>query len=206
MKKTIIYDFDGTLADNLQEMIHLFKKYAGKELSQKDIKSLRSKRAQEAFRYLGISLFKIPWIIRQMRQDHSISIDKVYPIKGIKEVLYELNKKGYQQGIVTSNSEENVKLFLKYHQLEVFNFIRTGSSFFGKDKVIRRLLKELYLKPNDVLYIGDEVRDCEAARKINIKMIAVTWGFNDEKILQKQNPEYLVRTPNELIKMLEKMN
>lgn len=56
---------------------------------------------------------------------------------------------------------------------------------------------------HEVIYVGDETRDVEAAKKVGVKVIAVTWGINSEKILRKQNPDYLIVKPKELIEVLK---
>ena len=44
----------------------------------------------------------------------------------------------------------------------------------------------------------DEVRDIEAARKSGIKSVAVTWGYNSKDALLKENPDFLINSPDEL--------
>lgn len=50
--------------------------------------------------------------------------------------------------------------------------------------------------------MGDEIRDIEAAKKAGVGAVAVGWGYNILKILKEQNPDYLVRSPKELAKVL----
>ncbi len=40
-----------------------------------------------------------------------------------------------------------------------------SSRIFGKDKIIKKYIKEANLKTSDVLYIGDEHRDIVACKK-----------------------------------------
>ena len=63
----------------------------------------------------------------------------------------------------------------------VFNDIEgiiSTFSIFNKSKAINKLAKQLECSLNDMIYIGDETRDIEAARYAGIKVAAVTWGFN----------------------------
>lgn len=57
----------------------------------------------------------------------------------------------------------------------------------------------------EVIYIGDETRDIEAARKSYVKAIAVSWGFNSKEVLAEQNPDFLIHQPQELIKVIENL-
>jgi phosphoglycolate phosphatase len=49
-----------------------------------------------------------------------------------------------------------------------------------------------------VMYIGDEVRDIDAAKKAEVAAVSVTWGYNTEEVLTKNNPKIIIKTPSEL--------
>jgi phosphoglycolate phosphatase len=53
-----------------------------------------------------------------------------------------------------------------------------------------------------VIYVGDETRDIEAARKIQIQVIAVSWGFNSREVLAEQKPDFLISHPSQLIEVV----
>lgn len=205
--KTIIFDFDGTIADNRQMVFRVINSLAAefgyKRILKHDVVRLRNKKAQDFFKGIGISIFKLPFIVRRIRKELHKEIDKIKLVKGIKEALDELANLECRLGILTSNSEENIRIFLKNNNLELFNFIYSGTSLFGKDKVLKSLIKELKLNQSEVIYVGDETRDIEAARKVGIKVIAVGWGFNLEDILRRENPDCFIRSPDQLVEILE---
>ena len=121
---------------------------------------------------------------------------------GIKEALIELKHQGNKLVIITSNSKENVIVFLEKQEMqEVFDFIYSGTTF-GKSKVINKFLNQNNINPQQAIYVGDETRDIEAARKSNIRAIAVSWGFNSKELLAAQNPDFLIHQPNELIDVI----
>jgi len=91
---------------------------------------------------------------------------------------------------------------LNKNNLNVFDFIYSEGDIFNKADKMKTLLEERKLNPESVFYVGDETRDIEAARAAGIKMIAVSWGFNKEEILKKENPDYLIRKPEELVSLL----
>ena len=51
------------------------------------------------------------------------------------------------------------------------------------------------------MYVGDEARDMEAARRAGVHSVGVTWGFNNRSALEKANPEKLVDKPKDLLKL-----
>lgn len=91
---------------------------------------------------------------------------------------------------------------MQQHELDFFDYIYTSSNIFGKSRVLRRILKENRLDIRKMIYVGDEMRDIEAARQLDMDIIAVSWGANNKKALAALRPTYLVEKPNELIKLL----
>jgi len=120
------------------------------------------------------------------------------------EVLNLLKEEGYKLGIITSAPKESVDKFLEKNGLNLFDFIYSEGNIFGKDKVMTNIMKEKNLNPKQVFYVGDETRDIEAAKRAGIKTIAVTWGFNNEKILLKESPDHLIKKPADLLEILRK--
>src|SRR3990167_9311652 len=103
-------------------------------------------------------------------------------------------------GIVTSNSKENVTSWLDSYKIKhFFHFIHVEPNYFGKNRVIKKVLKKYRMSKSHVFYIGDETRDIDAAKQNGIYSIAVTWGFNSEKILLQHQPHYIARNPNDLL-------
>jgi phosphoglycolate phosphatase-like HAD superfamily hydrolase len=145
----------------------------------------------------------MPFLLRKVREYLHQEILNLKTIPGIQDALVQLKHEGYCLGILTSNSEENVKLFLKKHGLQyLFTFIYSETSLFSKDKSIRKLMKKNNLSSEEIIYVGDETRDIEASKKIHIKVIAVTWGFNSGEVLAQHNPDFLIQQPSELIEVL----
>jgi HAD superfamily hydrolase (TIGR01549 family) len=206
-KKIIIFDFDGTLADTLDALViisnRLALEFGYPPTTPEQLPKLRNLSSREILRQSGVSLFKIPFFLKKIREYLHQEILNLKTIAGIQEALVQLKHEGYSLGILTSNSEENVKLFLKKHGLQdLFTFIYSETSLFSKDKSIRKLMKKNNLTSEEIIYVGDETRDIEASKKIHIKVIAVTWGFNSGEVLAQHNPDFLIQEPSELIEVL----
>lgn len=206
MTKLIIFDFDGTLADTIPISINILKKlatkYYDKTVDEKLIQKLRDKSIPEIFKELEISIIKLPFIARKARKELNKEIAHLKPIKGIRNLLMQLKKQGQTLGIVSSNSKESIKKFLEINNLEIFDFIHTNSRIFGKSNSLKRLLKKNNLDTANAIYIGDEIRDIDAAKKTGIKIISVTWGVNTMDKLASYNPDFLTKSPRELLTLL----
>ena len=59
------------------------------------------------------------------------------------------------------------------------------------------------LVSQDIIYVADEVRDIEAARKAGVKIICVSWGYNDKSSLEKNNPDALVDNTDQLFAVIK---
>lgn len=205
----IVFDFDGTIANTIVSFEKIYnklaKKYHLKNLSKEDFARLQDNHPLEVLREIGINginILKLPFLIRDARKEISkeIQIFKAFP--GIDETILELKKLGFKLGIVTSNSVNNVEKFLKNNDLENFDFVYSVG-LFNKDKQIRKLIKKFKITVEDMIYIGDEIRDIEAARTNGIKVISVIWGLNSRKVLEKNLPDYLAETPQDIVKILK---
>lgn len=205
MGKVLIFDFDGTIADSFDNFLEIVEtlsdKYNFPKIPLAEIEKSRSLDAKTLLKQLKIPLYKIPFLARDMKRMQKEKIAQFHVFKGLSEVLSELKSKGYYMGIITSNGEENVKLFLKNNNIEVFDEIVGDAGMFGKDKLIRTFLKNNTFSKSDALYIGDEIRDIHACKKAGVKIAAVTWGFNSKEGLAKAHPDFLIDKPEELLLM-----
>ena len=204
----LLFDFDGTLADTrtighaiLNDMAREFK---FRELPEYQIEEARGMNTRQFISHLGISKWKVPAMARRGLQLLHERIHLVDPISGIPETLATLHGRGERLAILTSNSEANVEAFLTRHNLPYFEFVSCSSKLFGKGREIRRILRKEKLTPGEILYIGDETRDIEAAKETGLRMAAVTWGYNSEEALQALNPHHLVSLPGELLTLTTK--
>lgn len=91
---------------------------------------------------------------------------------------------------------------MQQEQINCVTEVLTSSKLFGKDKVLKKYMKQQNIDCNDILYVGDEVRDIIACNKVNIPFMWVSWGLDGLELIEKENPTYTVHTPNELIKIL----
>ncbi|MDM9381557.1 HAD-IA family hydrolase [Chlorogloeopsis sp. ULAP01] len=207
IQKVIIFDFDGTIADTVDALVNianrLAKEFGYVQITPEELALLRNLTSREIINYSGISLFKIPFLVKRVKGELKNKIPELKPIPGIKDALAALKTEGHRLGIVTSNSKDNVTEFLKINDLDqLFEFIYSGVTIFGKTTIINNLLRQKQIKSEEVIYVGDETRDIEASKKANIKVIAVTWGFNAPEVLAKQNPYFLIHHPSELLEVI----
>lgn len=150
---------------------------------------LRTMDTRSIIRYLQVPWWKIPFIARFMRKSMNERISEIRTFKGAEDLISDLSQ-GFQLGLVTSNSYENVVAILGQNVLSQFRFIECGTSLFGKKARFKKVLKRSGLSPSQIISIGDEVRDIEAAKNLGILSGAVTWGYAKRDVLLSARPDF----------------
>lgn len=208
-KLILLFDFDGTLADTLAEAVAIINRigpeYNLKKINSEELAKLRKMSAREVIKYSGLPLLQIPFIISRVKNELRKNIEKIEPAKDIKKVIEELSNDKYEMGIVTSNLKESVEKFLENHDINFFSYIHSENNIFGKGQVLKKVMDEQGLDPGEVIYFGDEVRDIDAARSAGIRIISVSWGFNAEEKLREHNPDWLIHSPEEILRILKSL-
>lgn len=201
--KLLLFDFDGTIADTLGDALEILNILSGefgfRRLDPEELQKARDMRTRELMAYLGVSATKLPGISRRGNEEMIKRIGHVMPLPGVPEVLAILRGHGVRLGIVTSNSEANVRNFLTRHDLDYFEMVLSSSKLLGKAREIRIAIKKSGLPKDQILFVGDESRDIEAAQKAGIPIAAVTWGYNSVKALEAMKPEYVIEKASELL-------
>ncbi len=209
-KKTIIFDFDGTIADTLDLWVDLYNNIAHEfdcnVVGKSEVKKLQTMRPQQVLDEYWVSMIKLPFLLFRLRRELKKRIIELKPINGIVQAIKEIKDAWFHLGIMTSNTKSNVKSFLDINWLDnIFDFIHSGRNLFGKDRVIKRLMKRNNLNNDDAVYVGDETRDIEASQKVGIPIVSVSWGFNTRSILESLNPNVIVDDPKDLLGHLRKI-
>jgi phosphoglycolate phosphatase len=186
--------------------VMILNKLAGefgfRPLQAKDLERARDMRTHQLVRFLGIPARKMSRIARRGSEELHGCINSIKPLRGRPQAPRELRALGYSLGIITSNTELNVNIFLRNHGLELFDFIRCSSKLLGKARMIRSVIRKQHVHAVDILFVGDETRDIEACQRVGIRIAAVTWGYNSRRSLVAMKPDFLFEDPKELVTLL----
>jgi phosphoglycolate phosphatase len=205
--KTVIFDFDGTLVDTIRELILIYNgiadSYGVDKVGENQMQRLQHKTGPEIFEELHIPPAKVPAIGAKIKALLKAKIGEMRLVDGIAEVLSWIKAHGYRLCIISSNRTDSIKIFLEKNKIDFINFVFTGNDFFGKHLVINKFISRYGIATEDVIYVGDEVRDIDACRKLGIKIISVCWGFNSREALSKRNGRFIAEDANDIIKFLQ---
>jgi phosphoglycolate phosphatase-like HAD superfamily hydrolase len=203
----IIFDFDGTIADSFALVVGLAHELTGRHepLPPEEITRLRSMSLLHVAQDLQVRPWKVPFLIARGRRLMRSRMPAVHPFGNMPQTIQTLSAAGHELYIMSSNSVQNITPFLKrYKMSHEFIQIYGGASLLGKARVLKKVIKQHKLDPAQTFYIGDEVRDIEAAKHAGIAIISVTWGYNDRKILSKHQPNFFAASPADITDIISK--
>lgn len=202
---TYIFDFDGTIADSFSLASDILLNHAAylgcKQLTPSELLELKNMHAREVLKYLNVPFWRVSSFVKKLKRITKQHLEDIVVFPGWAKTLQQLSL-NHQIGLISSNACSTVELVLKKHQLlDLFDFIECDKSLFGKKRALNRLIKQKSLDVLTTYYVGDEVRDIEAAHGAKIRAIAVSWGFNSFARLKLANPEHLINHIEELLSL-----
>lgn len=205
--KTIIFDFDGTLVDTLESAFLIYNTVAparGWRIgTREELAKVRNLPLKEILKIAQVPFWQVPTLLQDIRAGLKKDLISIAPVSGMAHVLQMLVERGYRVGILSSNSEENIRMYLRAHQMDMyFSFVLGHDRLFGKAQALRHFLKANSLSADDVWYVGDEVRDIEASAHAGVRNVAVCWGFNTKEALSRAHPTAFADRPDDLLRRL----
>ncbi|MBK7452447.1 MAG: HAD family hydrolase [Anaerolineales bacterium] len=206
----IIFDYDGVLADTLDDLLDFGQEACNKLgvnhlVTQEDLNNLEVMsfasygQACEVPEHLVNEFVKICL---------NFFAEKETPpaiFTGLSRVIRHLSI-NHTLAIVTTNSSQNVNAFLVKHGLEslihaVYGVDSPGSKAQKISMAQNRLLENG--KQESVFMVGDSLSDVLAAKEASVTSIAVTWGHQSLQNLLRGNPDHVVSSPQNLIEIIE---
>lgn len=211
MRKTLLFDFDGTLFDSLPAVggaiIDMLKEMGRTEqYSLVDMRKCIGPPLEHSFSvFFGFAGDEIQTCIDIYRRHHSGMLDRYTPYDGIAEALRALKDAGFRLAVATSKWETNARHMLVERGMDgCFDLIAGAADgrTAGKAEVIAYIIDELKLEPSNALMIGDRLYDVEGAAAFGIPTLGVLWGFGTREELTGAGALACVETPRELVDLV----
>ncbi len=206
--RTLLFDFDGTIADSFAVVTEIFYTLTGHERvdDPKEIERLRRLPMTKVVKELHVPPLLIPRLLMKGRKMMGEHLNEVPVFDTMAETLSALQAKGYTLYIMSSNSTHNVRRYLEIKKLDTyFSEVYGGIGLLNKAAAIRKVMRQNGLHGEECVYIGDESRDIEGAKRAGVAVISVGWGYNDPELLKSRNPNALIMQPKQLLEAVEEV-
>lgn len=210
MKRTILFDLDGTLTDSAEGIINcaqLALKYFGLPVPDRsDMQFVVGPPLRDSFLRLGVPEADVEKAIEIYRSRYvPTGMFENTPYPGIFAMLGALKEAGHELYVATSKPEGMATAILeKFHLSGYFDKIY-GASLDGsrdtKDTVIAYVLEELGPREN-IIMVGDTHYDVLGAAVHGIKTIGVSWGYGKTEDMLAAGAIEIVNSPAQLLKKL----
>ncbi|MGR7943950.1 HAD-IA family hydrolase [Paenibacillus sp. M.A.Huq-81] len=204
--KHIVFDFDGTLVDSIEAIVlsynDLADLYRFQKINRDDYPVFIRLPIRERLKVLGVQLHRFLLfrkLTKQFKVQYRQHLGGIVFYDGMLDVLLELKARGYVLSIISSNAETNIRLFLEQNEVNLFDHVIESNGLFGKHQTIKQYMRKHRVSSRDMVYLGDEVRDIEACRKMGVKIIAVAWGLDHEDLLKGEKPDCLIHRPLDIL-------
>ena len=182
----VVFDFDGTLADTRPAMLEIFNRMSGryhfKPITPEQLESLRSLPARDVLASLHVNPLLLYLIFRRARRELQQRMEQVpLAAPGLKEALAALAQKPEMRlGVLTSNTRANVLRFFAVHDIREFAFIANSATLWSKGRSLRRLQRRFCRPGESLVYVGDEIRDIDAAEAARVRI-----GLDKSTVIMK---------------------
>lgn len=214
-KKVIFFDLDGVLLDSLSVFLQFCNDQNKKYKLNLDIPTeeemkyllktgiLPIRPMDQFLQFLGFPKDITEEVIKFFRKDYVYAY-KAPLFKGVKNLLLNLNKRNATLGIITLNTYDTTvsslgKYFKYFDPLLIFT-VNTIPNAKPKHKALQKGIEFTRVKNDEVLFIGDQISDYEAAKRAKVSFLGISygWGFPERDDIP------IVNKPKEIFDYIKK--
>ena len=210
MKKTILFDLDGTLTDSGEGIINcaiLALEHFGCPIpSREALRVFVGPPLHESFIKHGVPADKADEAVAVYRSRY-IPIGKYEntPYPGIREVLETLKEEGHTLYVATSKPEQMSIDILEHFDLAKYFDRICGASMdtsrSSKEAVIAYLIEQNG-RTDNMIMVGDTKFDVIGAKHHGIPAIGVSWGYGEVADMEDAGATAIATTMEELLSLL----
>jgi phosphoglycolate phosphatase len=205
-----IFDLDGTLIDTRRDItfaVNQMLLYYG----------IRKKSVDEVTSYVGDGIVKLVQRCigsRSIDTDEAVSIfkhsysehslDTTKPYRGVVKLLDRLN--GVAKALLTNKSFDLSKTIADGLGLSGYFSIFVGGDTLRRKKPfpdgIDYIMNEIGAVRDRTVMVGDGKTDILTAKKAGITSVYAAYGFTDPENIKGLKPDFTIRNPMELLRVL----
>ena len=211
--KYIFLDLDGTLTDPAEgitnSIMYSLKKFDIEVSDRTKLYKFIGPPLIDSFKeFYGFEQEKALKAVEYYRE--YFNVDGLYENKmyeGIEEVLKTLKLAGKTLVLATSKPEKFAKIILEHFGLiQYFDYV-AGATMDGKINYKHEVIEHALNMCNQpdisqIIMIGDRKFDILGAKQFGIDSMGVLYGYGNKEELDEAGADYIVNTPEEILKIL----
>jgi len=206
----INFDFDGVIADTFHHLLDLCiaaqaEVGSGRPPVADDLRTVENLTFKGLAERLEIAPNLVPLYEEAAFARQREAARDVQFFYGMKGLLLNLNH-GSDIAIITSGDTEVVRGYLREHGVAgVVATVTGGESRRTKAASICLNMERFGTTPESTWMVGDAVSDIRQGKEAGVGTIAVSWGFQARSLLEKESPDHLADSPEELLQILRRL-
>ena len=214
MKKLIIFDYDGTLADTSPGIQYCYNTTAmgmgfSPHTNRQDFQGVIGGPLEKGFKRLWPQMTEklVPKAVLQYRQIYADEgIRMPAPLyEDMKNTLLTLKKTGIYLAIATLKHERFIQKMLIMNEIEeLFDAVCAYRNGEEKRDLLLKACALVKVCPKDCLLVGDSAYDGQGAQSVSMEFAAALygWGFQTEEEASPYSPCFCLKRPAELLDYL----
>lgn len=131
------------------------------------------------------------------------------PYDGIVEAIKVLKDKGCKVAVVSNKRQEAVEELCEEFYKGLFDIAlgdQDGIARKPAPDMVNKVLEFWNINNSEAIYVGDSEVDILTAKNSKLDCISVSWGFREKETLTDNGATVIVDTPEEMVKMVEKIS
>ena len=197
------FDYDGVIVDSLDQLLAACVQAqrqlgVGRALTVADFATIENLTFEELGRRAGLPLNQIPAFCRAVYELQEREWT-VQPFAGIVPTFEALAQQ-HHLVVITASQTEAVRQSLDSFGLDgVVSQVLGGELGLTKAERIRQACEAFQVAPADAFMIGDAVSDIRQGKQAGVRTAAVTWGFQNRDLLEREGPDVILDQPADLL-------
>lgn len=205
----LVFDLDGTLVDSSATIYKSTKKTfeilnIKNDLRKEELDKRIGAHFVDIFEEFNIPVPDFEGFISIYKKVYFDYIDYSTLYPAVTETLSEL-KKHYKVALLTTKAQDQADLIINHFGLRAyFNYVmgrRDGFPVKPAPEPYLQICKDLNIQTSHSMMIGDSEMDIQCGKNAGAFTTAVTYGYRKETELVEQNPDHLIHSINDLLKI-----
>lgn len=211
MRKTAIFDLDGTLLNTLEDLHDsanfALKTFGFPERTLEEVRSFVGNGLRNLMvRCLPEDSDAVDTVLAEMKRHYATNChSKTHPYDGILPMLEALRAADFRLAIVSNKADPMVQLLREVYFSDLVP-VAVGELPDIRRKpapdMVDRALSLLGAERSDAVYVGDSEVDILTAQNAGLPCLSVCWGFRSAELLREHGAQMLCRTTDGLLSAL----